>query len=407
MNTRPKVLIATWLPWPSGARLAAELIGAGAEVDVACPDFHPVLSVAGLGRHHRYALFAPGRSLARAIEKAGAPLVIPADDVAMGDLQALRRSASVAIGDVIEQSVGSPETFHVVASRTRFGEAARSAKLNVPEGAAIGSVAELQDWLARFGAPAFLKLDGTFGGGGVREMRTAAEGPEVFAALTRRPSLAAAALEAARLGVFTKASAWAGRASPVVSVQQAIAGEPANCSAFAWRGEVLGLVSVVVQETLQAYGVGTVVRVVDHPGMRAAAEAIARRLTYSGFLGLDFIIDGGGRAWVLEINPRPTPISHFAMGPGRDPIAALIRQIGGIAAPQRAPIFRPDEPVALFPHLMHRPHRGPEEQDDLPKGQPRLIRAFARRGLRIGDARRPAPAPRPLPRTPAGAYPKA
>jgi hypothetical protein len=44
--------------------------------------------------------------------------------------------------------------------------------------------------------------------------------------------------------------------------------------------------------------------------MKAAAEIMARQLRLSGFLGFDFIIDRHDRAWLLEMNPRATPIAQ-------------------------------------------------------------------------------------------------
>ena len=170
------------------------------------------------------------------------------------------------------------------------------------------------------------------------------------------------------------------RKNAAISVQKAVTGQPANCSAFAWRGEVSGVLSVVTLQTLHAFGIATIVRPVENPAMRRAAVLIARALNLSGFFGLDFILqDGGERAWVLELNPRPTPISHFALGAGRDLVAALISKVNGRQQEDRPVAFQPNANIAIFPHLLR--HRTAEMQqlDDWPTGQPQLVRAFARR----------------------------
>jgi hypothetical protein len=377
MVVRPKLLIATWLHWPGAARITAELAAAGAHVDVLSSDFHPVRHVTGLGRQFRYDMFSPMRSLARAIDRSAPDHIIAADDIAIRHLQTLRICGGADTAALIERSFGPAASYDVIASRARFADAARAAGADVPESAELASAPDLARWLATFSPPAFLKSDGTFGGSGVRLVRQAGEAATVFDSLARTPSLMDAFDQAARLRLFTKAGEWLHRRHPVISVHKAVAGDPANCCAFAWRGEVVAEVSVVTLQTLRPFGVATVVRAVDNPAMRAAAVAIARALDLTGFFGLDFILEPGHeRAWVLELNPRPTPISHLALGPGRDLVAGAIAKIGGAAQPARPVQFSPDAPIALFPHLLDRPKRDPLEQDDLPYEQPGLVRAY-------------------------------
>jgi ATP-grasp domain len=386
MAIRPKLLIATWLPWPTSARLAAELAAAGADVAVVCPATNPIRQVNGLGECHPYELLAPGRSLIRAIDRSAPELVIAGDDIALGHLKSLWPDARPDIAALLERSFGPAQSLDVVASRARFSAAARSAGLDVPEGDEVASAADLEAWIGRFGAPAYLKADGTFGGEGVRLIREAAEAPAIFAALDRPPALLDAAMQAARTGVFSRASAWLARTKPALSVQAAIAGDPANCSVFAWGGEALGVASVVVTRTLRPNGVATVVRPVDSPAMRDAAVRIARALNLSGFFGLDFILEPSGRARVIELNARPTPISHFALGPCRDPVGALVSKLSG-AEQHRAAAFPKGATVALFPHYLHRLDAVAGELVDRPLDQPAMVRAFARHGTAWGGCR--------------------
>jgi hypothetical protein len=375
MAKSPNLLVLTWLHWPSAARISAALSAAGARVDVLCSDFHPIRSVAGLGRLHRYDMLAPARSLARAIERSDPQHIIVTDDIALAHVQALR-SCGGQLSSLIESSLGPAQSYDIVASRDRFAAAARRAGLAIPACAPVSGEGELRAWLDAHGAPAFLKIDGTFGGEGVRLVRQAGEAAAVFRDLGRVPSFADACDQAARLRVFSKASAWLRRTAPALSVHEAIAGQPANCCAFAWRGVVEHVVSVVTLETLRPFGVATVVRAVENPRMREAAATIARALDLTGFFGLDFILDADGRAWVLELNARPTPISHLALGPGRDLVAALLSALAGQRRTERPVAFAPDAPIALFPHLLDRSEREPHEQDDVPLDQPALVRAL-------------------------------
>jgi carbamoylphosphate synthase large subunit len=365
------VLIATWLHWVSAARITAELVAAGVSVDVVCSDFHPVLSVKGISKRHRYVSRAPLESLTRAIERSAPDLVIASDDFAIGHLQKLRSAGRPELAELIERSLGPSASYEIIASRARFIAAAQSAGVDAPDCIEVASVDDLKARLLDFGTPAFLKMDGTCGGDGVKFLRDTDDATAAFDALTGAAGI--------------RQTADAG--TPVLSVQKAVAGQPANCAAFAWRGEVLGVVSVVTLQTLREYGIATVVLPVENLAMRNAAASVARELNLSGFFGLDFVLEEGGqRAWVVELNQRPTPISHFALGAGRDLVAALVSKVQGRPVPDRPIAFRADAAVAMFPHLLRDRRAAVAPQEDWPVGQPQLIGAFTRR-RRLADVR--------------------
>jgi hypothetical protein len=380
------VLIVTWLHWASAARITAELVAAGVSVDVVCSAFHPILSVKGVSRRYRYAPMSPLQSLARAIERSAPDLIVAGDDFVIGHLQSLRGAGRQALAELIEHSLGPAESYEIIASRARFIAAAQSAGLDAPDCVEIATAAELRERLGDVGAPAFLKLDGTCGGEGVRLVREADDPAAAVASLHRAPGAFAAAFEQA-LRMFGPNRPHFRKKAPMLSLQKAVTGQPANCSAFAWRGEVLGVLSVVTLQTLHPFGIATIVRPVENLAMRNAAVSIARELKLSGFFGLDFILqDGGQQAWVLELNPRPTPISHFALGAGRDLVAALISTVEGRVQADRPVALQSDTNIAIFPHLLRRREAGAQQQDDWPVGQPQLVRAFARR-RKIADFR--------------------
>jgi carbamoylphosphate synthase large subunit len=380
------VLIVTWQHWPSAARITAELIAAGANVDVLSSDLNPILSVKGISKRYRYRRAAPSRSLTRAIDHSEPQLIVAADDVAIGHLLSLRRTGPPDLAALIGHSLGPSESYETIASRARFVASAQSAGLDAPDCAEITTTSELEEWLHKFGLPAFLKLDGTCGGEGVRLVRTADEARAAFTSVSRHPDVSG--VFERETGVFKVRKSDARLLKTHgVSVQKAVMGRSANCSAFAWHGEVLSVVSVETLKTLHTFGVATVVRPVENRAMRHAAVAIAHELKLSGFFGLDFILHpDGDRASVLELNPRPTPISHFALGPGRDLVAALIAKLEGRAPVERPVAFRPNTDVAIFPHLLRKHDGEPQQQNDLPEGQPQLIGAFARR-RKLADCR--------------------
>jgi len=92
---------------------------------------------------------------------------------------------------------------------------------------------------------------------------------------------------------------------------------------------------VVVAQTTEGSGPASVVRVVDHPGTAASAEAFVARLGLSGFHGFDFVLVPGGQALMLEMNPRVTPICHLAAVGGHGLAAAMRAAMGREAPPSR------------------------------------------------------------------------
>jgi len=87
--------------------------------------------------------------------------------------------------------------------------------------------------------------------------------------------------------------------------------------------------------------------------MVLAARILARRLELSGFFGLDFMIEEEtGSCYLIEMNPRSTPLAHLALGMGRDPLAALAARLSGAAPSARQPVTQEDL-IAYFPQAWH------------------------------------------------------
>jgi hypothetical protein len=83
--------------------------------------------------------------------------------------------------------------------------------------------------------------------------------------------------------------------------------------------------------------------------MAMVAEHMVKLLNLSGFIGFDFVLDLANKAWLLEMNPRVTPICHFSLANGTNLAGSLFTQMTGQSPPSRlaAPINR--DLIALFP----------------------------------------------------------
>jgi hypothetical protein len=161
-----------------------------------------------------------------------------------------------------------------------------------------------------------------------------------------------------------------------ISLQEYIVGRPGNRAVICWKGKVLAGISVEAVEVTHERGPASVVRLIDHPEMATASERMVKGLHLSGFVGFDFMIDSANEAWLLEINPRVTPICHFALADGTNLAGALFTQMKKQLPRSRpAPIDR--DLIALFPNAIA---RSPSSdyllscQHDVPWEEPDLVR---------------------------------
>ncbi|HLX44650.1 MAG TPA: ATP-grasp domain-containing protein [Bryobacteraceae bacterium] len=362
--------------------MAIELANAGCKVSAVClTGRHPLLKTSAVQNVFGYSGLRPLDSLEAAIKTADPDLIVPCDDRAVQHLHQLHARARTwdapaqKIAELIERSLGSPHGYSIIASRYDLLEAAREEGLRVPETQQIHTVADLWSWGKKHALPWVLKADRTWGGGGVHIARTA-HNAERF--IREIPRFFGKTLAVKRLIVnrdpFWLLPSWR-RWIPGVIVQSHIKGRAANCAVVCWEGKVLGGIAAEVVSSNKPTGPASVVRIVDHPEMLQCAEILARRLKLSGFFGLDFMIEEGtGAAYLIEMNPRCTPLCHLRLGKGRDMIGALHAQLSG-QSHKETPCVTQNDTIAYFPEAWQR-DRGALETSfrDVPYGEPDLIK---------------------------------
>jgi hypothetical protein len=146
----------------------------------------------------------------------------------------------------------------------------------------------------------------------------------------------------------------------LLSVQRMIRGAAASVTFASLGGRLLGGFCYVA-EACDPPGVGsaTVIRTVDRPDMIEAATRIAAELQFTGFAGFDFILEeGGGPAWLLEMNARPPQTAHLGPLVGSDLCAAFRAALKGEPPPPPRPATA-DMVVALFPAEWNRDPASP------------------------------------------------
>ena len=381
---KPAVLIATTSRWFPTARLAMALAEAGCTVDAVCPSGHPLGKMNAVRQAHAYQGLMPLTSFADAIAATKPDCIVPGDDLATHHLHCLydrerqRGKAGQSICQLIERSLGAPESFPVVHARAVFMELAQEEGIRAPKTEVIENQPDLREWVARMGLPTVLKANGTSGGDGVRVVRTLEEAERAFRTLQSPPLLARAAKRALIDGDRTLVWPSLLRRRSTVNAQVFVAGHEATSTIACWEGNVLASLHFEVVNKRDSAGPSSVVRLVENAEMSTAAERIVRRLNLSGVHGFDFMVEAHtGNAYLIEINPRSTQVGHLTLGPGRDLPAALYSALSGEAV-HAAPKVTENDTIVLFPQEWM---RDPESSfltsgyHDVPWDEPELLRA--------------------------------
>jgi hypothetical protein len=327
----PRILLTDTNRWSVVPRLAMRFEKLGAKVAVlsATPG-HPVESLGERVQIFSYSGFQPLPSVRMAVETFRPDIIVPACDRSVQHLHELHMacqaesSSALPISLLIERSLGSPQSFSIVSNRHALLQIALEEGIRVPKFLAIEEVSDLVPLITEIPLPWVLKIDGTWGGRGIRVVYTLAEAAECFRELTSRPG----ALELIKRMSLNRDRDWVyldwSRPRPAVIAQAFIPGRPANCAAVCREGELLAVIAVEVIQSQGATGPATIVEVVPGGEMMQAAARIARRLRLSGFFGLDFVIEERtGATYLIEMNPRCTPPCPLPLGEGRDLVAAF------------------------------------------------------------------------------------
>jgi predicted ATP-grasp superfamily ATP-dependent carboligase len=277
---------------------------------------------------------------------------------------------------VIERSLGAAEHYATIRSRGTLLQTAEQLGIRTPRTQNIGSEAELQSWPQE--APCVLKLDGTWGGSGVMIVQSRSEAIAAFRRLATPPS---AGLMLKRWLVNRDLLAWwslQGRDEPAVSIQQYIAGRPANTMMACWNGQMLALVTVEVLAAQGATGAATVVRIVDNPEIEQAARLLAFHLQLTGFHGLDFVLEEEtGAAYLIELNPRSTQLGHLRIAGQGDLAGMVAERLGAKTESEGRSDCGVGDAVAFFPQTFIWNPQSPylrTAYHDVPWEEPKLVR---------------------------------
>jgi hypothetical protein len=309
-----------------------------------------------------------------------------------------RKEGSAKIAALIESSLGPNDSFSIVSSRYELLRMAAENGVLTPRTCVIRDIEDLRGNSAIPTFPYVLKADGTWGGSGVRIARDRIEAESIFVELGRRRgafwTLKQLVTSRSRSSVFFS---WRRRPQLSMIAQSYIQGRPANCAVVCWRGRVLAGIGVDVISSQGIKGPAIVVRPIDSREMMHAAELIAGRLNLTGFFGLDFMIESGSNLiYLIEMNPRCTPLCHLQLGQGKDLVGALTAELQGVSCRDLPPVTASNT-IAYFPQAQTCQSRFLQSSfNDVPEGEPALVEdllhPWSDRGLvgRLLDRIRPS-----------------
>ena len=380
----PRVLLTDTDRRNYAARLALVLAQAGCEVSaIYSLHGHPLRRTRVVRQSFPYGALCPLDSLVHAITETKPDIVIPCDDRGVRHLHELYARAQDMGSDgqwlteLIERSLGSAESYPLVCGRYDLLRMASEAGLRVPYTQRVEGRNDLNAWQTEQPFPWVLKADETWGGRGVRIAHCLMEAEQFFLDVSRPFRLPRAVKRMfVNRDPFWLRPWWEGR-KPSVVVQAYVQGRPANCAVVCWKGKVLAGIAVEVVSADGLTGPASVVRVVDNPEMTLCAERIAARLNLSGFFGLDFMIeDKSNDAYLIEMNPRCTPLCHLRLGNGRDMIGALWAQLAGQPIPETMPVTE-NNMIAYFPQALNSKSEYLQSSfHDVPQAEPDLMQEF-------------------------------
>jgi carbamoylphosphate synthase large subunit len=347
---KPKVLLCATCRWTCTPKLAIALADEGCEVVALVPRVHPLRHTRVVSGFRKYSAMRPLSSLARSIKKFAPDLIIPCDDRAVTHLHRLYGlSCHQSVRKLIAHSMGDPENFNKVQSRASALALAKENGVRLPETRSLDTIGDLDDWAATHAFPWVIKSDGSWGGEGVAIVSDMRAARRAFRRLSRAVHVGFALRQLILHGDFFPLTAWLHRPSRCLSVQAYIEGRPANCAIATWNGETDAVLCAEVLSSDGRTGPASLIRLTGNNVMGDAGAAVAKALKLSGLVGADFVIETAtGWPYLIELNPRATPICHLQLGAGRDLIAALKARMTGAPAQPRESAITSDV-IALFP----------------------------------------------------------
>lgn len=380
----PRLLVLSANRWPTAGQIASALLRAGFEVAVVCPMDSPVYQLRKLQARFRFRPRSSTASIKSAITAWSPDILIPADDVVAQALRSLYLKASknnsdpnsIKLSKLLEFSFGDPHGFLITRSKSEILSVAASLGITCPKTRVLTNSFRFAAKETAITFPVLVKTDDAWGGKGVRLVDDRSALRAAAAELLLPYNWPEKLKRVLGRNFAMKLFHWAFGELRKISIQQYVTGRPCTRAVVCWKGQVLAGITVDVLATLYEFGPATIVKVIDHPSVTAAAEKIVAKLGLSGFLGFDFILDAANNSWFLEINQRATQICYICAN-NEDLAGSFFAQLTGMR-PEATYCVVDQDTFTLFPYETPRARQmipdipnekgAPDDEPDYVKG---------------------------------------
>ena len=389
-DEKPRIVFVTLSNDVGSERIVSEMGHQGA----ACAVLGQRGCLAGLCqgvRHHRLPSYGGAWAAAVAVPRRLEGLtadwrpdaVVPIDDLSAQLLRdlATAKHTSPELRRLLCTSLGDPDHYPTVCSRSRLVELAATLGIRTPGQRSVASLPAAVAAARELGYPVLLKREQTCGGRGVTLVDESKALSTAFRTADRRA-------EAKRLARRLVGLATSGDLP--LTLQAHVPGTLALRTVACREGRILdGITFAAEQLDPPMTGSSTVVRRIDHVEIDEAVNLLVAALGCSGFVSFDFLVAADGSAHLIEMNARTVGSGHLGGRLGHDIYGRWLAQFAGMSAksPDTSPID-PARPIALFPKEMERdPASACLSPDaahlhDVPWDEPRVIAAYRGRLLR-------------------------
>ena len=308
--------------------------------------------------------------------------IVPIDDLSaqlLRDLAKAKRT-SVELRKLLHTSLGDPDHYRTVCSRSRLIELAATLGIRTPGQRSVTNLQAAEAAAMELGYPVLLKREQTCGGRGVTLVEDDVALSRAFRTADRR----AKAKRGARRFVGLATSD-----DPPLTLQAHVPGMLALRTVACREGRVLdGITFAAERLDPPVTGSSTVIRSIDDPEIDAAVHLLVATLGCSGFVSFDFLTSSNGPSTLIELNARTVGSGHLGVRFGHDIYGRWLSQFPGRSAsiPDPPPLDSV-RPIALFPKEMQRDAStclSPEAAHfhDVPWDEPRVVAAYRDRLIR-------------------------
>ena len=307
--------------------------------------------------------------------------VVPMDDLSaqlLRDLATAKRT-SPGLRKLLHLSLGNPDHYRTVCSRSRLIELAATLGIRTPGQRSVANLQAAVVAAAELGYPVLLKREQTCGGRGVTLVEDGEALSKAFRAADRK----------------AKAKRWARRlvglatsVDPPLTLQAHAPGMLTLRTVACREGRILaGITFAAERLDPPLTGSSTIIRPIEHVEIDEAVSLLVAALGCSGFVSFDFLASPNGPAYLIEMNARTVGSGHLGVRFGHDIYGRWLAQFPGLSAKGTDPYrLDPARPIALFPKEMQRDPTSAllstNALHDVPWDEPRVVAAYRDRLLR-------------------------